>query len=130
MMKLHYKTSTSALPNAGSRRGDANPSRAGLAACTSPKVGGRKANNSHTGVSPTFAPKEEERRRAPRATLGSAGNGLRSLQTHDIKTYLPTHHADEEIDGKRTLGNGPSLPILCFCAHRAEGKLTIRLHHI
>ena len=51
MMKLHYKTSTSALPNAGSRRGDANPSRAGLAACTSPEVGGRKANNSHTGVS-------------------------------------------------------------------------------
>lgn len=122
------------MSNAGSRRGGANPSRAGLAACTSPEVGGRKANNSHTGVSPTFAPKEKERRRAPRATLGSAGNGLRSHQAHDIKTYLPTHHADEEIDGKRTLDKGPSLPILVFApiarAHRAEGKLTIRLHHI
>lgn len=48
-----------ALPNADIRRGGKNPSCAGLTSSTSPEVQSHLTENSHTGVSSNFVPKEK-----------------------------------------------------------------------
>ena len=103
-----------ALPNADIRRGGKNPSCAGLTSSTSPEVQSHLTENSHTGVSSNFVPKEKKQWFVLRATYGRTEKALAFLKAKNIETYLPKHYVIKEINGKRKLVHEPLLPNIIF----------------
>lgn len=103
-----------ALPNADIRRGGKNPSCAGLTSSTSPEVQSHLTENSHTGVSSNFVPKEKKQWFVLRATYGRTEKALAFLKDKNIETYLPKHYVIKEINGKRKLVHEPLLPNIIF----------------
>lgn len=121
MMDQESKKYTSALPNAETRRGGNNPSCAGLISCTSPEVPSHQTENSQTGVSSNFAPKEKKQWFVFRATYGRTEKALGILQAKNIETYLPMHCVVKEINGKRRRIHEPLLPNIVF-AYMTRGE--------
>lgn len=113
-MNKESRNSTSALPNADSRRGGKTPSSARLTSCTSPEVRSDAAENSQTGVSSDYAQEEKEQWFVLRATYGRTEKALGALQTANVETYLPMHYVIKEIDGKRKFVHEPLLPNIIF----------------
>lgn len=99
-----------ALPNADTRRGGENPSCAGFASCTSPKVQSQETKNSNTGVSSNCAPGGKKQWYVLRATYGRTEKALGYLRAKNIETYLPMHNVIKEINGKRKHISEPMLP--------------------
>lgn len=103
-----------ALPNADTRRGGENPSCAGFASCTSPKVQSQETKNSNTGVSSNCALGGKKQWYVLRATYGRTEKALGYLRAKNIETYLPMHNVIKEINGKRKHISEPMLPNIIF----------------
>lgn len=103
-----------ALPNADTRRGGENPSCAGLASCTSPKVQSQETKNSNTGVSSNCALEGKKQWYVLRATYGRTEKALSYLRAKNVETYLPMHNVIKEINGKRKHISEPMLPNIIF----------------
>ena len=74
------------LPNVNTRRGGNNPSHAGLTSNVSPKVQSPEAENSHTGVTSDFVPKENHEWFVLRATYGRSEMACNELRGKGILT--------------------------------------------
>ena len=103
-----------ALSNADTRRGGENPSCAGFASCTSPKVQSQETKNSNTGVSSNCAPGGKKQWYVLRATYGRTEKALGYLRAKNVETYLPMHNVIKEINGKRKHISEPMLPNIIF----------------
>ena len=76
------------LPNVNTRRGGNKPSHAGLTSNVSPKVQSPEAENSHTGVTSDFVPKENHEWFVLRATYGRSEMACNELREKGIKAGL------------------------------------------
>lgn len=102
------------LPNVNTRRGGNKPSHAGLASNVSPKVQSPQAENSHTGVTSDFVPKENYNWFVLRATYGRNEIACKALNGKGILTYMPKHKVMKIIDGKKKRIEEPLLPNIIF----------------
>ena len=114
-MNKESKRIKSALSNADVRRGGTTTSCAGLTSCTSPKVQCHMTENSNTGVSSNFTPKNKAQWFVLRATYGSTTKALEILRKENIKTYFPMHYVVKESNGKRKRIYKPLLPNIIIC---------------
>ena len=113
-MNKESKRIKSALSNADVRRGGTTTSCAGLTSCTSPKVQCHMTENSNTGVSSSFTPKNKAQWFVLRATYGRTTKALEILRKANIKTYFPMHYVVKELNGKRKRIYKPLLPNIIF----------------
>ena len=102
------------LPNVNTRRGGNKPSHAGLTSNVSPKVQSPEAENSHTGVTSDFVPKENHEWFVLRATYGRSEMACNELRGKGILTYMPMHKVMKIIDGKKKRIEEPLLPNIIF----------------
>lgn len=102
------------LPNVNTRRGGNKPSRAGLTSNVSPKVQSSQAENSYTGVTSDFVPKENHEWFVFRALYGHIKDVIDAFKKVDILYYIPKRYLKVEISGKKRLSKEPLLPGLVF----------------
>lgn len=102
------------LPNVNTPRGGTEPSHAGFASNVSPKVQGPEAENSHTGVSSDFVPKNKQQWFVLRATYGRSKKANEALEKGKVKTYVPMHFVYKEVNGKKMRVQEPLVPNIIF----------------
>lgn len=102
------------LPNVNTRRGGNEPSHAGLASSVSPEVQSPQAENSHTGVTSDFAPKENHKWFVFRVLYGHSKEVVDAFTAVGVMYYIPIHYEKVEISGKKGLRKQPLLPGLVF----------------
>lgn len=98
------------LPNVNTRRGGNKPSHAGLTSNVSPKVQSPEAENSHTGVTSDFVPKENHEWFVLRILYRHTQDVIDAFQAADILYYIPMHYEKVEKSGKKRLVEKPFLP--------------------
>ena len=102
------------LPNVNTRRGGNKPSHAGLTSNVSPKVQSPEAENSHTGVTSDFVPKENHQWFVLRILHNHLKAVTDAFKIANILYYIPMHYEKVEIAGKKRLIEKPFLPGLIF----------------
>ena len=102
------------LPNVNTRRGGNKPSHAGLTSNVSPKVQSPEAENSHTGVTSDFVPKENHEWFVLRILYGHTKDVVDAFKKADVLYYIPKRYQKVEIAGKMRLHKEPLLPGLVF----------------
>lgn len=102
------------LPNVNTRRGGKESSHAGFASGVSPEVQSPQAENSHTGDTSNFVPKENHHWFVLRALFGHTDDAVEALNDAGIQVYVPMHYDKVEISGKKKLRKVPLLPGLVF----------------
>ena len=103
-----------ALPNAHNSRGKQEPPHAGLTPNVSPEVQSPQAENSHTGVTSNFVPKENHHWFVLRVLYGHISDVEKALNDAAIQFYIPMHYDKVKTDGKETIRKVPLLPGLVF----------------
>ena len=102
------------LPNVNTRRGGNEPSHAGLTSSVSPEVQSRKAENSHTGVTSDFVPKENHEWFVLRILYRHTQEVVDAFQAADILYYIPMRYEKVEVSGTKRWLEKPFLPGLVF----------------
>lgn len=108
-MRGGYAADMNALPNANSRRGGTEPSRAGFASGVSPE-----AQGSPTGVSVRYAPDPAKQWFVLRASYGRAQKARGLFEEDNVDCYLPLHHVIKTIGAKKKRVLEPLLPNFIF----------------
>lgn len=102
------------LPNVNTKGvGTSSPST-GLISDALPEVQSLQAENSHTGDTSNFVPKENHHWFVLRALYGHTNDAVEALNNADIQVYIPMHYDKVEIYGKKRLRKVPLLPGLVF----------------
>lgn len=102
------------LPNVDTRRGGKEPSHAGLTSNVSPEVQSPLAENSNTGVTSNFVPKENHEWFVLRILYGHTKDVVDAFKEADILYYIPKRYQKIEISGKKKLRKEPLFPGLVF----------------
>lgn len=102
------------LPNVHTRRGGNRPSHAGFASNVSPEVQSPQVENSHTGVTSDFVPKENHQWFVLRALYGHTKDAVDAFKETGVQYYIPMRYQRVEISGKKRLRKEPLLPGLVF----------------
>ncbi len=102
------------LPNVNTRRGGKEPLHAGLTSNVSPEVQRPLAENSNTGVTSDFVPKENHEWFVLRILYGHTKDVVDAFKEADILYYIPKRYQKVEISGKKRLRKEPLLLGLIF----------------
>lgn len=112
--RLSHVNQMDTLSNVNTRRGGKQPSHAGFTSNVSPEVQSPQTENSHTGVTSDFAPKENHQWFVLRVLYGHTKDVVDAFRKADILYYLPMHYQKVEISGKKRIRKEPLLPGLVF----------------
>lgn len=107
------------LSNVEPQGGGAEPLSTGFASDVLPEVYSPLAADSHTGVSPNYAPKDAPRWKVPcwfvlRVTYGRIDKALEALKAKNIPTYVPMQYVEKIKLGKKKRVKQPLFPNLLF----------------
>ena len=106
------------LLNVHTRRGGKNPFCAGFTSSTSPEVQSPQAENSYTEVSLNFVLEPKQQWFVMRATYGRTDKACEEFEKVHVRTYVPTHYAIREVDGKKKRVKVLLLPNIIFAHTR------------
>lgn len=107
------------LSNVEPQGGGAEPLSTGFASDVLPEVHSPSAADSHTGVSPNYAPKVAPRWKVPcwfvlRVTYGRIDKAVEDLKAKNIPTYVPMQYVERIVLGKKKRVKQPLFPNLIF----------------
>lgn len=89
------------LPNVNTRRGENKPSHVGLTSNVYPEVLNPQAENSRTGVTSNFVPKENHEWFVLRILYGHTKDVVDAFKKEDILYYIPKRYQKVEVPPTR-----------------------------
>lgn len=109
LKQIIMQTDMNTLPNVDTRRGGPPPPHAGFASDVFPEAQGLP-----TGVSVKYAPNPDKRWFVLRVSYARVNKANKYLIQDGTETYLPLHHVQKEINGKKKRVLEPLIPNILF----------------